>query len=117
MGDRLEGADRLAELLALFRVGRSEIDHGARAAARARSRHDALDLQARQHEVEAFVEPRFAADEPVGRHAHVFQENLVSAGAAAAEHVELPHLDAGRVLVDEEERHALAVMRLGSVFT
>ena len=112
--DRLEGADRAAELLALLGVVHGEVDDAARAAAVAGGGDDALDLQAGEHDVPALV---LAADQAVGRHADVVEEDLVGADAAPAEHVELAHLEPGRVVVDQEQRHPLAVMRLGSVFT
>src|SRR6185437_11628387 len=103
-------ADRTAELLALLGIGEGEIDAALRAAQIRGRGDDALDLKPRHHAVPALV---LAAYQALGRHAHLLEENLVGAGAVAPEHVELSELDSGRVVVDEEERQALAVMRLG----
>ena len=87
-----------------------EIDHALRGADIAGARGGALDLQAGHHHVPALV---LAADEPVGRHAHMVEGQFVGAGGAAAEHVELAQRQPRRVVVDQEQRQALAVMRLG----
>ena len=112
--DRLEGADLAAELLALLGVGERKIKRSPAPRRTARRGGHALDLQPREHHLPAFV---LAADDAVARHAHVGEEYFKGADAAPPQHVELAHLEGRRVVVDEEKRHALAVMRRLSVFT
>ena len=106
----LVGADRPPELLPLFRIVEREIQDRLHAADIPGGGADALDLQAGEHYLPALV---LAAEEPLLGHLHVGEENLVGAGAAPAEHVELAQLHARRVVVHQEERHALAVEDAG----
>ena len=110
VGDRLEAADRPAELLPLLGVAHRHVEGAARAAAIAGRGDHALGLQAGQDAFPALV---LAADQPVGRNARVVEIKLKGADRTAAEHVEPADFKTGRVVVDQKQRHALPVMRLG----
>src|SRR5262245_31210208 len=99
MGDRLEAADRTAKLLARLGVVEREVDRRLGGAAISRRRAYPLHLQAGQEAVPALV---LTADQTIGRHACVIEEDLIGSSAAPAEHIELAQLHAGRRVVDEE---------------
>src|SRR6185312_10664134 len=110
MGDGLVGADGPPELLALLCVGAGEIDDGLCRSAVSRGRNDALDLKAGQKAIPALV---FAANDAAVVDANIREKHFIGAGAAPAQHVQLVEGHAGRIVVDEEKRHAVAVVHGG----
>ena len=100
MRDRLERPDRTPELLAGLRVVDREIERRLGRAAIAGSGGDALDLQAGEQAVEPAID---AADKALVGSLDIVEEDLVGPDAAPTQHVELAQLDAGRVVVDEEQ--------------
>ena len=71
--------------------------------------HAALVRERGVRDAPAFVQ---RTDEPVGRNEHVGEEHLVELGLVG-DLAQRPHLDAGRVHVDDERGDALALRRVG----
>ena len=78
----------------------SEIDDALRGADIAGARRGALDRQPGHHHVPALV---LTADQTVRRHADMIERQFISAGGAAAQHVELAQRQSGRVVVDQKQ--------------
>ena len=74
-----------------------------------RERGAALVRERRVRDRPSVVQP---ADEMVVGHEHLVEEHLVELGVAGDLH-ERPHLDAGRLHVDDEVRDALVLRRVG----
>src|SRR3990172_8536661 len=110
VGDRLIGADGAPELLAVLGILQSGVDHRLRTTVVTRGGRKALVLQAGEHAFPAVV---LAADQPLVRHPDVVEKNLIGPDAAAAEHLELAKFYPMGVVVDQEQRKALAVVRPG----
>src|SRR5690606_28690002 len=99
---------RAAELPALASILYRQFERPAGAAAVAGGGDDAFGLKARH---QALPAPVLTADQAVGGHADVVEGDLVGPHRAAAEHVEPAQFDARHVVVDEEQGHAVAIVR------
>ena len=109
--DRLVLADRLAERLALARVGERVVERRLRDADPARRDVDAADLDPAHEVLEALADAVLAAEDARRRRAEPVEDELGRLDALVAELGEARHrdLEAGRVrlglLLDDEARH------------
>ena len=83
---QLEFADRLAELLALVKVGNDHIHAGRHDAERARRQDDALVIEPRHQHAHAAAD---CAENILLGHLTILEDKLAGVGAAHAELVEL----------------------------